>query len=46
MVVHSGTDATGAAYDLLLALPLSNFTGQFLSAFPIGESVALEIEIR
>lgn len=40
MVVHSGTDATGAAYDLLLALPMTNFSSQFLGAFPVDESIA------
>ena len=40
MVVQSGTDATGAAYDFLVALPLFNFSGQFLSAFPVGDSIA------
>ncbi len=40
MVVRSGTDAREMAYDLLVALPLANFTGKFLSAFPVNESAA------
>lgn len=38
MLVQSGPDAPGAIYDLLSALPLVNFAGRALSAFPINES--------
>ena len=38
MVVHSGTDAPGAVYDFLTALPLANFAGQVVGAFPIPPS--------
>ena len=38
MVVQDGTDAVGAVYDLLYALPLSNFAGRILGGFPVRES--------
>jgi hypothetical protein len=36
MLVTSGPDATGALRDLLVALPLANFTGSLVGAFPIN----------
>jgi hypothetical protein len=38
MVVQSGADAGSTAYDVLSGLPLFNFAGRALSAFPIPES--------
>ncbi|MBZ0303397.1 MAG: DUF3352 domain-containing protein [Anaerolineae bacterium] len=38
MIVQSGTDAPGAAYDLLVTLPLANFAGQVVGAFPVTEA--------
>jgi len=38
MVVQDGTDAVGAVYDVLYALPLTNFAGRILGGFPINES--------
>lgn len=38
LVVHSGTDTSEAFYTLLTTLPLANFAGQFLGAFPVEES--------
>ena len=38
MIVHNGTDARTAAYDLLAVLPLANFASQVLGAFPVTES--------
>jgi hypothetical protein len=38
MVVQSGADAAGAVYDLLYALPLTNFAGRILGGFPVRES--------
>jgi hypothetical protein len=39
MVVQSGGNARGALYDALYALPLANFAGRILGAFPVPESV-------
>jgi hypothetical protein len=39
MVVQSGPDMVAALYDLLSALPLANFAGQFLGGFPVQESI-------
>lgn len=38
MLVQTGTDLPGAVYTLLTALPLSNFAGQVIGAFPIQET--------
>jgi hypothetical protein len=38
MVVLDGSDAVGAVYDLLYALPLTNFAGRILGGFPLRES--------
>ncbi len=38
MVVQDGSDAAGAVYDLLYALPLTNFAGRILGGFPVAES--------
>lgn len=38
MVVQSGADASSAFYDVLVALPLTNFAGQILGAFPVADS--------
>lgn len=38
--VHAGTDARQAAYGVLTALPLSNYGGRILSAFPVGQPAA------
>ncbi len=39
MIVHHGTDVQAAVDDLLVALPLSNFGGRVLGAFPVNESL-------
>jgi len=39
MVVHRGTDVQGTVYDLLVALPLSNFGGRILGAFPVDQTI-------
>jgi hypothetical protein len=44
MVVDSGADVSGAVYDVLAALPLSNFAGAILGAFPVEPSVDLSDE--
>jgi Protein of unknown function (DUF3352) len=38
MIVQDGADAAGAVYDLLYALPLTNFAGLILGGFPVQES--------
>lgn len=38
MIVQDGSDAAGAVYDLLYALPLTNFAGRVLGGFPVRES--------
>lgn len=40
MLVQSGADARSSARAALYALPLSNFAGRVLRAFPVGESAA------
>jgi hypothetical protein len=40
MIVHSGTDASGAVYDVLYTLPLTNFLGEILAGFPVGVTAA------
>lgn len=40
MVVQSGANAQGAAYDLLTTLPLANFASQVIGAFPVAPSTA------
>jgi hypothetical protein len=40
MLVQSGTNAQGAAYDLLTALPLANFASQVIGAFPVQPTTA------
>ncbi len=40
LMVQSGTDAPGAVWNVLYALPLTNFAGQILSAFPVTPSPA------
>ena len=40
MLVQSGTNAQGAAYDLLTVLPLANFASQVVGAFPVQPSTA------
>jgi hypothetical protein len=39
MMVHRGSDVKAAVYDLLVALPLSNFGGRVLGAFPVNPSL-------
>jgi hypothetical protein len=39
MIVHHGSDVQAAVYDLLVALPLTNFGGRMLAAFPVSESL-------
>ncbi|MCC6804497.1 MAG: DUF3352 domain-containing protein, partial [Anaerolineae bacterium] len=43
MIVQSGTDAGSAATDALYALPLLNFAGDALGAFPVFPSAASQI---
>lgn len=38
IIAQSGADAAGAVYDVLYALPLTNFAGQILGAFAVSES--------
>lgn len=38
LIVQNGTDAAGAVWDVLYALPLTNFVGQILTAFPVTPS--------
>lgn len=40
MIVQSGTDAGSVATDALYSLPLLNFAGEALSAFPVSRSQA------
>src|SRR5690606_3798679 len=40
MLVQSGSNAQGAAYDLLTVLPLANFASQVIGAFPVQPSTA------
>jgi hypothetical protein len=40
MLVQSGANAQGAAYDLLTTLPLANFASQVIGAFPVAPSTA------
>ncbi len=40
MIVHSGTNAEGAATDALYSLPFLNFAGNALAAFPVASSPA------
>jgi hypothetical protein len=39
MIVQRGTDVRAAVYNLLVALPLSNFGGRMLGAFPVNETI-------
>lgn len=45
MVVHTGTDAVGAVYDVLYTLPLTNFIGELLGAFPVDVTIAAENDL-
>ncbi len=38
MIIQNGTDAAGLIYDVLYALPLTNFSGQILGAFPVPQT--------
>lgn len=40
-VVQSGSNARSAAYDVLYTLPLTNFAGSLLGAFPVQPSVGV-----
>lgn len=40
MIVHTGTDAAGAVYDVLYTLPLTNFLGEILAGFPVDVTTA------
>ncbi len=40
MIVHTGTDAAGAVYDVLYTLPLTNFAGELLGGFPVNVTLA------
>jgi hypothetical protein len=39
MIMQRGTDVRAAIYNLLVALPLSNFGGRMLAAFPVNETI-------
>ena len=38
IIMQNGADTAGAVYNVLYALPLTNFAGQILGAFPVAES--------
>lgn len=42
MIVQNGTDAPGAIYNLLAALPLVNFAGRVVGAFPVQSTMPEE----